>query len=233
MASVPGHFLSFTLFKPGIGISLFHPPVTSMLREYFNKKRGMTKALAFSGASFGNLVFAPILTTLFVNYGYTGTMFMVAGLKLNSCITGALMRPMSSLRKKKDTYKQLGIITEEVEAEVSHDNQIEMKHPLHIKMSSGKHEFGSLEIMPLKDSEMKTEGIQLLQQNSYNPKKDPPESPLVPRQRTWSASARSETPRSRLLSGHEHYHGQVHGFLESLSHSKVSVYASTGEFYGS
>ena len=212
---------------------MVHPPVTSMLGEYFSKKRGMANALAFSGASLGNLVFAPIMTSLFENYGYTGTMFMVAGMTLNTCISGALMRPMSSFRKKTDTDKKLENIEEEVGVEVFRDKHIETNHPLHIKLSNGKHEFSSLEIMPLKVSEIKREGIQLFRQHSYDPKRDPPESPLVPRQRTWSATVRHETPKSRPVSGHKHHHGHLHGFLESLSHSKVSVYASTSEFYGS
>ena len=213
---------------------MVHPPVTSMLGEYFSKKRGMANALAFSGASLGNLVFAPIMTALFENYGYTGTMFMVAGMTLNTCISGALMRPMNSFRKKEDSDNELESINEEERTRVFHDKEMEMK-PIHIKLPNGKHEFSSLEIMPLKISEIrKEEGIQLFRQHSYDPKRDPPGSPLVPRQRTWSATARTETPRSRPVSSHEHHHhGHLHGFIESLSHSKVSIYASTSEFYGS
>ena len=209
---------------------MVHPPVTSVLGEYFSKKRGMANALAFSGASLGNLVFAPVMTSLFETYGYTGTMFVVAGMTLNICVTGALMRPMNSFRKVKESVSQLDN-TDKKEAEaVLHDNQKE--NHIQIKISSDKHEFSSLEIMPLKVSEIKKENVQLFRQHSYDPKRDPSESPIVPRQRTWSATARSHASRTRPVTSHEH-HGHLHEFIESLSRSEVSLYTSTTEFYGS
>lgn len=207
---------------------MVHPPVTSVLGEYFNKKRGMANALAFSGASMGNLVFAPVMTSLFDNYGYTGTMFVVAGMLLNTCITGALMRPMSSFKKgEKNHFKN----SEEREDESS-VRESEMNKPAMLKITSHKHDFSSVEILPLNVSEIKETHVMLSRQLSYDSKRFPHESPLIPRQRTWSATERNHASRHRTVSDDVHS-GHVHNIIESLSRSNVTLYTSTAGFCGS
>lgn len=83
----------------GAGTALLHPPVTATLGEYFHTKRGLANGLAFSGASFGGLIFAPIMSALFENIGYTGTLMIVAGMTFNMLITGALLRPINSFER--------------------------------------------------------------------------------------------------------------------------------------
>ena len=86
------------MYFAATAFALVHPPAMSVLGEYFSKKRGMANAIAYSGASIGNLVFAPVWTALFDEYGYTGTMLFAAGISLNACVSGALMRPVDSFR---------------------------------------------------------------------------------------------------------------------------------------
>ncbi|XP_045167513.2 monocarboxylate transporter 12-B-like [Mercenaria mercenaria] len=66
-------------FLEGIGRALLHPTVMVSLVEYFNKRRGLANGLAFSGASFGGLIFAPVFAELFEKLGYSGTFLIVAG----------------------------------------------------------------------------------------------------------------------------------------------------------
>lgn len=87
-------------FLEGAGTALIHPPVTATLGEYFHKRRGLANGLAFSGASFGGLVFAPIMSALFEDTGYTGTLTVVAGMTFNILITGALLRPIQSFERR-------------------------------------------------------------------------------------------------------------------------------------
>ena len=86
------------MYFAATAFALVHPPAMSVLGEYFSKKRGMANAIAYSGASIGNLVFAPVWTALFDEYGYTGTMLFAASISLNACVSGALMRPVDSFR---------------------------------------------------------------------------------------------------------------------------------------
>lgn len=79
---------------------MIHPPVTATIGEYFHTKRGLANGLAFSGASFGGLIFAPIMSALFEDIGYTGTLMIVAGMTFNILITGALLRPIQSFEKR-------------------------------------------------------------------------------------------------------------------------------------
>ncbi|XP_045201491.2 monocarboxylate transporter 13-like isoform X2 [Mercenaria mercenaria] len=93
-------------FIEGIGTALVHPPVTATIGEYFHKRRGLANGLAFSGASFGSLIFAPIFSALFDDYGYSGTFMIVAGMTFNMLVTGALLRPIKSFERHKSAVNQ-------------------------------------------------------------------------------------------------------------------------------
>ena len=211
----------------GIGISMVHPPVTSMIGEYFNKKRGMANALAFSGASLGNLVFAPIMTGLFDTYGYTGTMFVVAGMTLNTCVAGALMRPMENFKKRLQPKHHSETFIDKGE-----DSHLNNEKHINTKIVLNSKEFSSLEIMPIKVTELKNNHGQLFRMHSYDPSRESSESPLVTRQRAWSSAVKSQSPRHRTFSDHSHP-GHLHNFIESLSKSNVTLYTSTAGFFGS
>ncbi|KAH3812399.1 uncharacterized protein LOC127835001 [Dreissena polymorpha] len=93
-------FVSIGLLE-GIGTAMVHPPVTATVSEYFNKRRGFAMSFAMSGANFGGLVFAPIMSALFESVGFTGTLMIVAGMALNVCISGMLMRPIQSFARSR------------------------------------------------------------------------------------------------------------------------------------
>ena len=204
---------------------MVHPPVTSMLAEYFSKRRGMANALMFSGASLGNLVFAPIMTALFDSYGYTGTLFVVAGMTLNTCVTGALMRPVNSFKKNRNIKQSENGDIEETESLVLTEKSI------HIKLVKGK-EFSSLEIIPNTISDIKKENRHFLRMHSFDPSRTSTESPLVSRKRTWSAVVKSDSSTHKTVSEGDHTEHSRH-FLESLSHSNMALYTSTAGFCGS
>ena len=88
---------SWPLILPisGMGIVLAGPTLISTIGVYFNKHRGLANSIVAGSASVGGLMFAPVITTLFEEYGYTGAMIIVAGLLLNTFVTAALMRPPS------------------------------------------------------------------------------------------------------------------------------------------
>ena len=89
---------------------MIYLPIVSTINTYFNKYRGLANSLSMSGSSLGGLIFGPIYTALFEEYGYTGTLLILSGVMLNIMITGVLMRPIEFYTKhnKKKTYGEDG-----------------------------------------------------------------------------------------------------------------------------
>ena len=81
------------------------PIALTMVGTYFDKRRGFANSIAVSGGSLGGLIFAPLITALFENYGYSGAMLIVSSFFLHGWVTGALFRPPSFYAKRhKATY---------------------------------------------------------------------------------------------------------------------------------
>ena len=77
------------------------PVSLSMVGTYFDKRRGFANSITVSGGSLGGLIFAPLLTSLFEHYGYSGSMLIVASWFLHGWVTGALFRPPTFYTKKR------------------------------------------------------------------------------------------------------------------------------------
>ena len=75
----------------------------AMVTMYFKKKRGLAVGLATMTGGLGAAIYAPLVTWLLNNYGYSGTMLVCGGLFLNLCVSGSLYRPLpgnSPLQRK-------------------------------------------------------------------------------------------------------------------------------------
>lgn len=59
----------------------------------FERLRKIATGIAVSGASIGPFVFSPLFQMIHEIYGYTGFFILFAGLTLQGCILGALMKP--------------------------------------------------------------------------------------------------------------------------------------------
>ena len=79
------------------------PIALTMVGTYFDKRRGFANSIAVSGGSLGGLIFAPLITALFENYGYSGAMLIVSSFFLHGWVTGALFRPPSFYAKRHKT----------------------------------------------------------------------------------------------------------------------------------
>ena len=97
-------YLLFLLLLPlsiaGLGIACMQPIAIVMVGSYFDKRRGFANSIAVSGGSLGGLILAPLLTTLFENYGYSGAMLITSGIFLNGWVTGALFRSQTFYTKR-------------------------------------------------------------------------------------------------------------------------------------
>lgn len=203
-------------FLEGAGTALVHPPVTACLGEYFHKRRGLANGLAFSGASFGGLIFAPIMSALFENYGYTGTLLIVAGLMLNILITGALLRPIKSFEETSVTQncENFPMSSKQTNGETrgnGHLTQTNTTEPMKIKLQGESLEIngtaketdtlleqlvhekenGHLQVLPnkaiLKLKADATPTLKIFRSDSCHVENDKLSgSPLLPRIRAWS-----------------------------------------------
>jgi len=126
----------------------------TMVGMYFEKRRGFANTIAVAGGSAGGLVFAPLLTVLFQEYGYQGLLVM-AGIALNGCVSAALFRPPEfytkpvsnpssedesstklSLNKPLISYDENGDVKTSLESDVDDISQLKhniLKSPMILK----------------------------------------------------------------------------------------------------
>ena len=80
-------------------MACMEPITVTMVGNYFDKRRGFANSIANSGGSLGGLLFAPLLTAMFDNYGYSGAMLLCGGIYIQVFITAALFRSQSFYTK--------------------------------------------------------------------------------------------------------------------------------------
>ncbi|XP_045593400.1 monocarboxylate transporter 14 isoform X2 [Procambarus clarkii] len=92
----------------GLGFGLIYLPAVVCVGYYFESKRALATGIAVCGSGIGTMIFPPLLTYLISVYSWQGTHLLIAGLILNCCCFGALMRPLEVPRMtKKDLMQRL------------------------------------------------------------------------------------------------------------------------------
>lgn len=87
----------------GVGFGMIYLPAVVAVGYYFEKKRSLATGIAVCGSGFGTFVFAPFANYLLNNFGsWKNANLVLAGVILNCAIFGALMRPLTYPKKKKD-----------------------------------------------------------------------------------------------------------------------------------
>ena len=97
----------------GIGSNGLIMATYVMFTVYFVKKQTLAMALYASGFGIGSIIFNPIVAYMYDNYTFTMTVTALAGLTLQQCIFGALLRPV-----QQDKVKSHSTIDKEVENSV-------------------------------------------------------------------------------------------------------------------
>lgn len=85
--------MNLVFFFTGIGVGLIYNTGYIVLAFNFEKKRNMATGIAVSGCGIGPFILSPLFQLIHHHYGYNGFFLMVAGLGLQSCVCGALLRP--------------------------------------------------------------------------------------------------------------------------------------------
>ena len=78
---------------PGIGAGLAYAPSMVTVGLYFEKRRALANGISVAGSGVGNFTLPPLMRYLLDNYGLHQTLLILAGIMLNVCVCGALLRP--------------------------------------------------------------------------------------------------------------------------------------------
>ncbi|KAF6032578.1 hypothetical protein EB796_009179 [Bugula neritina] len=78
----------------GIGICMMCLPAVLSIGIYFDKKRGVAMAIGVGGVGVGVFALAPFSRYLIQEYGWRGAHYIIAGLLLQNCVLGSLLRPL-------------------------------------------------------------------------------------------------------------------------------------------
>lgn len=92
----------------GLGFGLVYLPAVVCVGYYFESKRALATGIAVCGSGIGTMIFPPLLNYMISVFSWQGTHILIAGVILNCCWFGALMRPLEVPRmKKKDLLQRL------------------------------------------------------------------------------------------------------------------------------
>ncbi|CAN7998519.1 unnamed protein product [Ixodes pacificus] len=96
--SVPAPNVTYLFFTIGLctgaGFGLMYLPAIVSVTMYFEKRRAFATGIAVCGSGFGTFALAPLVEWLVHVYGWQGALLSTAGLVLNCCVFGALLRPL-------------------------------------------------------------------------------------------------------------------------------------------
>ncbi|XP_078613214.1 monocarboxylate transporter 13-like [Branchiostoma floridae x Branchiostoma japonicum] len=81
-------------FITGLGFSLMYTPCITMVGRYFKRRLSLANGIGISGSGVGAFVLPPTFQLLIDNYGWRGSLFIVAGIALQGCVFGAFLRPL-------------------------------------------------------------------------------------------------------------------------------------------
>ncbi|KAK8779477.1 hypothetical protein V5799_019180, partial [Amblyomma americanum] len=85
-----------------IGFGFIFLPAAVNISFYFEKKRAFATGIAVCGSGIGGFLLAPCCQLLVSEFGWRGSMLILAGMTLNCCVVGALFRPIEEPQPKSE-----------------------------------------------------------------------------------------------------------------------------------
>ncbi|CAH1245256.1 SLC16A12 [Branchiostoma lanceolatum] len=102
----------------GFGFSLMYSPSLAMIGRYFDRRHATANGIGVGGTGIGIFVFPLLYRFLIDEFGWRGALLVAAGIPLNGCVCGALMRPIhlkEDRKEKKSNIQPRGIHSTETE----------------------------------------------------------------------------------------------------------------------
>ncbi|XP_059179085.1 monocarboxylate transporter 5-like isoform X1 [Physella acuta] len=84
----------------GFGLGMIYLPAIVSVGYYFEKKRAFATGIAVAGSGLGTFIFPPLSEFLINELTWQGGLLIIAGIILNGCLCGALMRPLKPQKPK-------------------------------------------------------------------------------------------------------------------------------------
>ncbi|XP_072368992.1 LOW QUALITY PROTEIN: monocarboxylate transporter 13-like [Scyliorhinus torazame] len=88
-----------TGFLIGLGNGFAWIPSVSLVTQYFRERRPLANAIASCGECVSTFIFTPFYQWLVDQMSWRQAMMIIAGIQLNLCVCGALMRPYQPQKK--------------------------------------------------------------------------------------------------------------------------------------
>ncbi|XP_019629216.1 PREDICTED: monocarboxylate transporter 13-like [Branchiostoma belcheri] len=111
-------------FLTGFGMSLVLSPSLAMIGRYFDKRHATANGIAICGTGVGQFALPPLFQFLIDEFGWRGALLIVAGLMLNGCVCGALLRPIHLKEDRREEHA-------DTETHNSDETQAKGVAPLH------------------------------------------------------------------------------------------------------
>jgi len=102
--------LMYTTFGviAGLGLGLCYVTAVVSIAYWFDKKRALATGLGACGTGIGTLVYAPMTQYFIEEYGWRGTVLLLAGTFFNMCVCGAVMRDPDWWTQEQNKSASLG-----------------------------------------------------------------------------------------------------------------------------
>lgn len=117
----------------GLGFGLIYLPAIVSVTMYFEKKRSLATGIAVCGSGFGTFVFAPVISKLIEQFGWRGSILILAGVVLECVLFGALFRPLGEDKDEDVKENQLKPTEAQTDIHVS-NHEISSTLPLNGKL---------------------------------------------------------------------------------------------------
>ncbi|KAK6623783.1 hypothetical protein RUM44_010639 [Polyplax serrata] len=118
--SIEWEFIFFGVVA-GSGLGLCYVTAVVSIAYWFDKYRTLAIGLGACGTGVGTLIYAPLTQFLIEEYGWRGTVLLLAGTFFNMCVCGALMRDpkwLSQEVSKQESLKNVSSYSTMQDAEV-------------------------------------------------------------------------------------------------------------------
>ncbi|XP_062570450.1 monocarboxylate transporter 14-like [Saccostrea cucullata] len=96
-------------FLGGLGFGMIYLPAIVIVGYYFEKKRAIATGIAVCGSGVGTFIFAPANAMMLQVYDWRNLVMIQAGIVLNACVFGMLMRPLEPTKKMKQSLRKIQI----------------------------------------------------------------------------------------------------------------------------
>lgn len=90
----------------GLGFGLIYLPAVVIVGYYFEKRRAIATGIAVCGSGVGTFIFAPVNAIMMDVFDWRNLVMIQAGIVLNACVFGMLMRPLEPTKKMKQFQRK-------------------------------------------------------------------------------------------------------------------------------